>query len=238
MNATIAHLTLRTLLGRRRALLLLILPVLLVLLAGLLRAYVGPDEDLAVGLLSGFDLATLVPLLALLAGTGAIAAEIDDGSITYVLTKPINRWSIVVTKVIVAAAVSAVFAALPTYVAGLLLVGGSQHLALGYAVGALVAGTAYSALFVLLGIVSRNAVVLGLLYVVVWESLVGNLVPGAQALSVQQWSLAVARGVVGGDPVTSAVRLPTAIALLAVLTVGATAYAGQRLRTLRLSTEE
>ncbi len=37
---------------------------------------------------------------------------------------------------------------------------------------------------------SRNAVVIGLLYALIWESLVGTFVPGAQTLSVQQWALA------------------------------------------------
>ena len=39
-----------------------------------------------------------MPLLGLIAGTGAIGPEIDEGSIVYLLAKPLNRYSIVVTK--------------------------------------------------------------------------------------------------------------------------------------------
>ena len=48
----------------------------------------------------------------------------------------------------------------------------------------------------LLAIVTRNAVVIGLIYVLIWESLVGNFVPGAQVLSIQQWGLAITEKVV------------------------------------------
>lgn len=244
MNATVARLTARTLLGRRRALLLLVLPALLIVLAVVIRLTVSPGSlvNVSVALLGAFALATLLPLLALIAGTGAIGPEIDDGSIVYLLAKPVSRHSVVVTKLAVAVAVVTVFGALPVLVAGLVLAGTDDGLALGYGLGALVAGTAYSALFLLLAVVSRNAVVIGLLYTLVWESLVGNFVPGAQALSVQQWSLALTRAVVGdgadGLGVTAAVGLGAGVPLLVVLTVGATVLAGTRLRSLRLAGED
>ena len=43
---------------------------------------------------------------------------------------------------------------------------------------ALVASIAYAALFLLLGTVSRHAVVFGLVYALVWEALFGSLVAG------------------------------------------------------------
>lgn len=244
VNPTVAVLTLRTLLGRRRAWLLLVLPAVLVVLSGVLRATVGAAsrEDVAVGLLGGFALATLVPLLALIAGTGAIGPEIDDGSIVYLLAKPLSRHAITVTKLLVAVAVVTVFAALPVLLAGLVLTGSADGVALGYGLGALVAGVAYCALFLLLAVLTRNAVVVGLIYALVWEALIGSFVPGAQALSVQQWSLALTRTVVGAPAddlgVTSAVRPGVAVPLLVVLAVGATALAGSRLRSLRLTGDE
>ena len=85
---------------------------------------------------------------------------------------------------------------------------------------------------------SRHAVVFGLVYALIWEALFGSLVPGARTLSVQQWSLAVAQKVAGGDLVTSDVGLTTASVLLIVVTVLATSYAGQKLRSLTLAGEE
>ncbi len=244
MNATVARLTARTLLGRRRALLLLVLPGILLALALVLRLTVSEDSrvDVAVGLLGAFAVATLVPLLGLIAGTGAIGPEIDDGSIVYLLAKPLSRHAIVVTKLAVAVGVVAVFAALPVLLAGLVLTGTADGIAVGFGLAALVAGVCYCALFLLLAVVTRNAVVVGLLYALVWESLVGSVVPGAQALSVQQWSLALTRAVVGDAAdllnVTSAVRLAVAVPLLVAVTVVSTYLAGSRLRSLRLTGDE
>jgi ABC-2 type transport system permease protein len=244
MNATVAQLTARTILGRRRALLLLALPVVLLVLSVIARAAVDADSrnEVTVGILGAFALATLVPLLGLIAGTGAIGPEIDDGSIVYLLAKPVNRHSIVVSKLLVAIAVVSAFGAVPVLVAGLVLDGTTDRLWLGYGLGALVAGVAYSALFLLLAVLTRNAVVVGLIYALVWESVIGSFVPGAQALSIQQWSLAITRIVVGKRAdaleVTAAVRPQIAITLLIVVTVAATVYAGSRLRSLRLTGDE
>ena len=102
------------------------------------------------------------------------------------------------------------------------------------------AGVTYCALFLLLSVLTRNAVVVGLVYALVWEAGVGNVLPGAQALSIQQWSLAVTRAIVGVDradelELTAAVRPQVAVVLLLVVLVGATYLAGRRLRSLRLT---
>jgi ABC-2 type transport system permease protein len=120
----------------------------------------------------------------------------------------------------------------------MILNGNGQQIAVAYTVAALVASIAYAAMFLLLGTVTRHAVVFGLVYALVWEALFGSLVSGARTLSVQQWALAVAHKVTGGELVTSDVSLPTATVLLIVVTVLATWYAGQRLRSLKLVGEE
>lgn len=242
MNGTIARLTVASLLGRRRVLLLLALPVVLLLLALAFLGFTGRSDASSVGLLGGFAIGTLVPLVALIAGTGSIGPEIDDGSILYLLSKPLSRHLILRSKLAVAVGVSVLFGAVAVLIAGLLMSGMSNRLALGYAAGAAVACVAYCALFVLLAVLTRNAVVIGLLYVLLWESLVGGLVPGAQALSVQQWALAVTARIVGAPAadlgVTSAVGLTPAAVLLVVVTVGATWLAGHRLRSLRVTGDD
>jgi ABC-2 type transport system permease protein len=242
MNAIVAQLTARSLLGRRRVLLLLLLPAVLLLLCGAVRLLAGSDTTVSVGVLSGFALGTVVPLLGLIAGAGSIGPEIDDGSIVYLMSKPLSRHSIVHSKLAVAVAVVTVVAGVPTLLAGLVMSGTEEGLAVGYAVGAIVAGFAYCALFVLLAVVTRNAVVVGLIYVLIWESLVGSFVPGAQVLSIQQWALAITEKVVGSSAGTlglsSAVSFGTGVVLLTVIVVGCTWYAGARLRKLRLTGNE
>jgi ABC-2 type transport system permease protein len=238
VNPTVARLTVRGLLGRRRGVLLLVVPVLLLVLSAAVRSSSGQDHDIAEQVLGTLALGTLVPLLGLIAGTGAISSEIDDGSIVYLLAKPQPRWKIIITKLVVAVGCTIAFAALPTYLAGLILYGNTDNMALGYGLGALVAGTAYSAIFLLLGVVTRHAVVAGLMYSLIWESLVGNFVDGARTLSVQQWGMALAKKVAEPGAITADVSLGVAVPLLVVVTVAATVLAAVRLAGLTLAGEE
>lgn len=233
INGTVAQLTARSLLGRRRTIVLMLLPLAMLALSVLVRVLAGADEESAAHLLRAFGIAIMMPLLGLIAGTGSIGPEIDEGSIVYLLAKPLDRYSIVVTKLAVAVGVVVAFGVLPIGIAGLVMTGSLGGVAASYAVGALVAGVAYAAAFLCLSVLTKNAVVVGLIYALIWESLIGGLVPGAQALSIQQWSLAVAEQV-DFSAASSAVDFGTGLVLLLVVTIGATAYAGRRLQTLRL----
>ncbi|CNF16864.1 ABC-type transport system involved in multi-copper enzyme maturation%2C permease component [Mycobacterium tuberculosis] len=238
MNPTIAMITFRAMLGRKRALLLLGLPLLLLILSVALRATGENDLDVSAGVIQQFGLATLLPLLALIAGTGVIGPEIDDGQIMYVLTKPIPREVIVLTKLVVAIVLTTAFATVPTLVAGLILTGTTAQLTPAFTVGVLIGGVAYSAVFVALAVASRNAVTIGLLYALVWESLLGSFAPGAKSASIQQWCLSITDALTDASPVTSTVDLPLAITLLVVVTAAGTLLATFRLRSLPVASAD
>ncbi|MEK8171658.1 ABC transporter permease subunit [Streptomyces sp. M19] len=234
-HPTVARLTYRALLGRRRALMLCILPGLLLVLSVAIRALTGADDSTTDDILGGFGLATMVPLVGVIAGTGAIGPEIDDGSVVYLLAKPVKRSSVIITKLIVAIGVTIAFSAVPTLLAGYVLGGNGHNMAIAYAVAAAVASVAYSAIFLMLGTITRHAVIAGLVYALVWESLFGNLVSGARTLSVQQWALAVGEKIADAGTISSDVGLATGVILLVVVTIAATWYAARRLRALTIS---
>lgn len=238
MNTTIALITLRSMLSRRRALLLFLLPAVLLALAAALNITDNTEPATTAGVLRQFALATLLPLLALIAGTGVIGPEIDDGQIMYILTKPIGRHVVVLTKLVVAIALVVVFAVVPTLLAGLLLRGTAAGLAQGFTVGVLAAGVAYTAVFVALAVASRNAVTIGLLYALLWESLLARFAPGAKSVSIQQWGLSIADAITSSSVVESTVRTPVAVLLLVAVTVAGTALAVLRLRTLSVASVE
>ncbi|MFG2077226.1 ABC transporter permease subunit [Nonomuraea maritima] len=238
MNAVVAGITYRALLGRRRIILLLLLPLALIGLAVLLRIFDGDDQATTVTLMQTFAISTMLPLLGLIAGTGVIAPEIDDGTIIHLMSKPISRPVIALTKFVVAVTLLAVFAALPTYVAAWILVGNEDNIAAGFAVGSLAAGVAYAAVFLLLGVVTRHAVTIGILYALVWESLVGNLITGARTYSVQRWGQAIADQISTSAFFESDVSLSFAVPALIVVTVAAVLYAGRRLRAFSLTGDE
>jgi ABC-2 type transport system permease protein len=237
VNGVIAGITLRGMLGRRRALLLLLLPATLVALAVVLRATGSATEEVTALLLQRFGIATLLPLVALVAASGVLGTEIDDGSFVFLLSKPISRPVIVNTKLAVAVGLNVVFAAVPILLAGLVMVGPDGGLAVGFGAGALAGSVAYGAIFVLINVLTRHAVVAGLVYALIWESLVGGFVPGARQLSVQQWALSIADWLASSPAAHAEVAPMAALGLLAVTTAGAAVLAGQRLRSLSIAGE-
>lgn len=235
----VAQLTARALLGRRRALLLAALPALLLALAALTRWAGDGSTTGSAALTGGFAMGTVLPLMCLLIGTGVIGPEIDDGSIVYLLAKPVPRRSVVAAKLAVALATTVVAAVLP--VAATALVAGDDGFRLTGAFGlaALLAGCAYTTVFFALAVLLRNAVVVGLLYALLWETILGGYVPGVRALSVRQWALAPAESLLGADAqglrVVSDVSTGVGLVLLVVVTAAAAWLATARLKTLRLA---
>src|SRR5665647_1059609 len=192
MNAVVMGLTLRGLLGRRRSLLLVILPVLLLLLAALIRWASDGEVEGTVFLAGNFAMGTLLPLMCLLIGTGVIGSEIDDGSIVYLLAKPVPRRTILLSKLVIAWGAALVFAVLPIVAAVEIAGDDGGRLGTAYGVAAALAAITYTAIFVALSVVTRNAVIIGLLYALLWETVLGGYVPGVRNVSVRQWALAAA----------------------------------------------
>jgi ABC-2 type transport system permease protein len=233
--STVAWITARGLFGRRRVLLLLPLPVLLIGLAALCRAYDVNPADWGEPVLVGLGLAVVLPVISLITGTGVLGSEVDDGTIVHILTKPLPRRDIILAKLGVAFAVSAVTSAIPLFVAGVLA--DSARLGLGLAVAAVLGALAYSAFFVLLSLLSRRPVLLGLLYILVWEGLLGTFVSGTRVLSIQQYVITVADKIAPTDILDAKVGLTLAVVMATIFVVGFTLAAVDRLRSFSMAGE-
>ena len=229
----------RAVLGRRRGVMLIILPLVLIALAVVVRLLADEGPGPVKIVVGEFGLGLVLPLVALIATSSVLSPEIDDGSFVYLLAKPISRHTVVISKVVVAFGCVIVFAVLPMFVAGLVLAPSHRQLALAYCVGALAAGAAYTALFAWLSTLSRHCVVLGLVYVLLWERLVGDLVAGVRWLSITRWASALVESTSGGEYVASAnLGLGYAMAATLLLVVGLTYLAGRRLQSFNLTGDE
>lgn len=239
MIATIAAVTVRSLLGRRRSLLIGLLALLPIVVAILVRVSgrVGPGlDEIGALVLDRLVITTLLPLVALVFGTTAIGAEIDDGTALYLLVKPIARWRIVAAKLLVATGLTAALTAPTAFVAGAILLADGPGLAvpLGAAVGTAAGAVAYATIFLALSLVTSRALPVGLVYILVWEGILAGLFEGTRVLSVRQYALGIAAAVAApGSPDPSLLDGATA-ALLAALAVGLAALLAVR----RLTTFE
>ena len=232
INATIAKLALQALLGRRRFFLLLAFPVLLIALVTLVT--VLTDGDAAFDILPGLGYPLVLPLVAILAASSVLGPEVDDGSIVYLLSKPVSRHGIAISKWLVALGATLTAGALPILVGGLIT--GDSTRALALFVGAVVAGTTYSALFLAISAVTRHAVIASLMFVLIWESLLGNLFTGVAWLSIGQWGVRVGHAI--SDALPDPANLPWAVTASVFVTVVGVWFAGDRLRSFSLRGDE
>lgn len=234
LNLVVAGITVRATLGRRRAIFFALPAVILIAFTLVLRASHPAGADWPDAVLGDFGFSILLPLTALIIGTGVLGAEIDDGSVVHLLATPVRRADVIITKFAVATALTALFAAVPELIAGLLAPNDAK-LAVALFVGALVGSAVYSAAFVLASVLTTRAIAFGLLYVVVWEGLLSNLVGGVRILSIAHYSLGVANAIHPDKSLGAGLSLSTSLILAIVVTVGGLYLAVRRLETFSLA---
>jgi ABC-2 type transport system permease protein len=234
VNATIVRLALQALLGRRRFWLLLLMPLVLVALAVVVRALAGVGESYE-QILVVLGVGLVLPLVALLTTSSALGPEMDDGSIVYLLAKPVSRHVIAASKYAVALVATLGFGVLPLPVTGFVLDPSRGEATLAWTAGGVIAAAAYCGLFLAVSAVTRHAVVVGLLFLLVWEGLLGNLLSGVRWLSISNWAGSLAdalsdRAVIHSDGVGA----PYALVATLVVMLGGVWFAGDRLRSFSL----
>jgi ABC-2 type transport system permease protein len=208
-----------------------------VALAILVRVLVD-SSAVADEILYQLGLVVVVPLVALIATTGVLSSEIDDGSVVYLLAKPLSRLTIVASKLVVALGCVLAFAAVPLLISGLIMRSDSPRLGLGFAVGGLAGGLTYCAVFALMSVLTRHAVVVGLIYVLIWEGLLGGLLDGIRWMSVTWWSAAITDEVTGGPALVDKMSLTYAVTATVVVIIGATVLASHKLRGYSYTADE
>jgi len=258
-NPTVAWITLRATLSRKRALLFAIPAVILILFTVALRASRAPMRPWPSHVLGTFGFSVLIPLTALIIGTSVLGAEIDDGSIVHLLATPVRRSSVVMTKFVIATGLTMIFAAIPELIAALIAGGGvapapagtgpagpgfaglvsisSGKLALGLFVGALACSVIYNAVFVMVSVATTRAIAVGLLYVLVWETLLSNFVSGVKLLSVSHYGLGIANGFANDSALQAGLTVATSVIMGVIVTGVALAVAVNLLSSFTLKGE-
>jgi ABC-2 type transport system permease protein len=175
----------RKLLTNRRWTIVLMLAVLIGVVMGY-SASLNSSAALDQGsdLLSLLVLSFVLPIMAMIFGASMIRNEVDDRSITPVVTSPVDRrvsylgyYLSLILVLMVSLLVVTAFGW-----AGYYLVSGISPDAVGLLLaylGVLMLGAVvYSSLFLVMGVVLRQPIYLGLIYAFVWEGFIGSL-PGA-----------------------------------------------------------
>jgi ABC-2 type transport system permease protein len=259
-NPTVARITTRATLSRKRAFLFAIPAVVLIALTLALKATRPPSRPWPSHVLGTFGFSVLLPLTALIIGCSVLGAEIDDGSVIHLLATPVRRSAVIMTKFTVAVVLTIIFAAIPELIGALIAGGGfseatvqvqqggpsifipgaavsTGHFALGLFVGAVVGAVIYNAIFVMVSVATTRAIAVGLLYVLIWEAVLSNFVSGARLLSVSHYCLGIAQGIAHDASLHAGLNVTTSIVMGAIVTVAALVLAVKLLSGFTLKGE-
>ena|SRR5687768_2540273 len=189
-------LTLRQLSGRWRLLIMTALASFPVIMAVLtLRDDDGPtvaafEQVVFSAMLAG----SILPLIVLAIAGAAFSNEIEDRTIANLTLAPIPRWQVVLPKLLATITIAAPFIAVSAFLTTHVAFIGDTRATIAVVVASLVAVAMYASAFVWLGLVSTQAIGVGLLYIVLWEGLFSGFVSGVRLLSIRHFSIGLMHG--------------------------------------------
>jgi ABC-2 type transport system permease protein len=193
---TVYRLTLRQLSGRWRLLIMAVLAALPVIIAVLmLRSSSAPSVwEFEQAILGAMLAGSIAPLVVLAIAAVAFANEIEDRTLANLTLSPLPRWKIVLPKLLAAITIAAPFIAVSAFATSWVAFLGDTNAVVAVTVSALVGVALYASLFLWLGLVSPQAIGVGLLYIVLWEGFFSGFVEGVRLLSIRHLAIALMHG--------------------------------------------
>ncbi len=173
---------------------LVVLPMLFALIFASRGVLSGDPVEFLIRRYDELVCALATPLIALLFGTSAFSAEADDGTLLYLVTTTTPRWWIVAVRTLFASILTGAVSAFAVWATGAIAVGASnpEKITSAFTIAVFYGGATYAALFTALALLTRRALVSGLVYVIFWEGVLSGTFPALRFLSVRQWMLTVA----------------------------------------------
>ena len=238
MNLYILRLTLRQTVGQRRTWVILLVASVPVIFALIFRLAADADENRLEFFMEGMDglvIGLILPLTALVFGTAVLGQELEDGTAVYLLSKPISRWRVVLEKATAAWIATSVVLGISIGAMALILLAEYRLILAGSAAlsfGAL----AYVSLFVCLSIMFSRALIIGIVYVFVWEALITTLINNARYFSIREFTVGVGDALVDDSTATFNASLNGTESVILLLAVAAATivYASHRLGSFQL----
>ena len=228
-------LTLRQLSGRWRILIMTVLAAMPALIAlVMLNSSEAPSvRDFELAILSAMLAGSITPMVVLAIAGSAFANEVEDKTLANLTFAPIPRWQIVLPKLLATITISAPFILLSAFITSYVGFLADTRAVVAVTVAAVVGVALYASAFVWLGLVSTQAIGIGLLYIVLWEGFFSGFVEGVRLLSIRHYAIDLMHGI---DPRRFAgdghLSLPVAIAV-STLVIGGFLYLSiKRLRKM------
>lgn len=228
-------LTLRQLSGRWRVLIMTLLAAMPVLITAIaLAANDAPSVDDFEGfVLSALLAGAIAPLVLLAIAAPAFANELEDRTLANLTITPLPRWKIVLPKLLGTISIAAPFIAASALATSYIAFLGDPRAMLAVTLSALVGVALYASAFTWLGLITSQAIGVGLFYIVLWEGFFARFISGVRILSIRYYALALMHGL--DDRRFAALQhlgLGAALVVCGLIMAGFTWLAIRRLRTM------
>ena len=185
--------------------------------------------DAGTNLINAFGLSLYAPVATLVFASAALSDPVDDGTLVYLWLRPVPRWRIGLAALLATWTVTFPMVLGPLVLAAALS-GGGPALVRGTLLSAGIAVIAYGALFVLLGLWVRRALLWGLAYILLWEGFVAIAGENAQRLAIRSYTRSLLRDATGVDLFLADIGHVASIVVPLVVAVIAFALTAWRLR--------
>ncbi|HEX6049510.1 MAG TPA: ABC transporter permease [Gemmatimonadaceae bacterium] len=193
---SVYRLTLHQLSGKWRLTIMTVLASMPVIIAVLmLRSDNAPSvREFETAILSAMLAGSIAPLVVLAIAAAAMGNEVEDRTLANLTLAPIPRWQIAVPKLLAVITIAAPFMAVSAFLTSWVAYIGDVQATIAVTTSAVVGVALYAAAFVWLGLVSSQAIGLGLLYIVLWEGFFSGFVSGVRLLSIRHYAIALMHG--------------------------------------------
>ncbi|MCP4968343.1 MAG: ABC transporter permease subunit [bacterium] len=147
--------------------------------------------DIFLGMTVGTFMNIIVPVITLIIATSVLGDERRDNTMSFLVLRPISRFTIGTAKVAAGFLESFALTAVGALALGILAAMrmDTYEYVVPMLVGTAIATASYSAIFVPLGYLLKRATLIGLTYVFIWENGIGAAVPAVAGLS--PWRIGV-----------------------------------------------
>jgi len=191
--SAVFSLTLRQLSGRWRLGIMTVLAAMPVIIATLMVSDSSAPSvrEFETAVLGAMLAGSIAPLVVLAIAAAAFGNELEDRTLANLTLTPIPRWRIALPKLLATITIAAPFVALSAGLTAHIAFLGDATATIAVAVSAIAGVAMYAALFVWLGLVSTQAIGIGLLYIVLWEGFISGFVSGARLLSIRYYAIAL-----------------------------------------------
>jgi len=197
--SSVYFLTLRQLSGRGRLAIMAVLAAMPALIALLmLRSDSAPTvQEFETAILSAMLSGSITPMVVLAIAGAAFANEVEDKTLANLTFAPLPRWQIVLPKLLATITVAAPFILVSAFLTSHIAFLGDTRATIAVTVAAVAGVALYASAFVWLGLVTTQAIGIGLLYIVLWEGFFSGFVEGVRLLSIRHYAIALMHGIDG-----------------------------------------